>query len=128
MFWLYFLFFLGLLNRFGHWLINLPSTSQSDDSLYFIHPWGRAAGRTYLMDSPRIWLSLGREFSFLLYLEKIGNPSDEVLKIIYFMIEITLEPINLFVQGALHSINSLSQLHIDSLLLFHKITYHLAQI
>ena len=72
-------FFLGLLNRFGYWLNNLPSTSQSDDNLYFIHPWGMAAGRTYLMDSPRIGLSLGRESSFLLYLQQIGNPGDGIL-------------------------------------------------
>ena len=59
------------------------------------------------MDSPRIGLSLGRESSFLLYLQQIGNPGDGILQIIYFLIEITLELIYLFVQGAFHSINSL---------------------
>ena len=118
----------GLLNRFGHWLLNLFTTPQSDNNLYFIHFWGRFTRLAQFMHSPRIGLCLGRESSFLLYLQQIGNPGDGILQIIYFLIEITLEPIYLFVQGAFHSINSLGQLHIDSLLLFHKLAYHLAQI
>ena len=39
-----------------------------------------------------------------------------------------MEPIYSVVHDALHNINSLSQLHIDFLLLFHKVTYHLAQL
>ena len=128
MFWLHFLFFLGLLNRYRHWLINMLTTSQCDNDLYFIHLRSRFSRKAQFMHSPRIGLCLGKEFPFFLYLHLIGKPCDGVLQVIYFLIKITLEPIYPFVQGAFHNINSLSQLHIYCLFLFHKITYHLAQI
>ena len=63
-------------SMFRHWLINLFATSQSDHCFYFIHPWGRDAGRTYLMDSPRIGQCLRREFPLLLHLLLIGQSCD----------------------------------------------------
>ena len=54
----------------------------------------------------------------------IGEPRDGILQVVNFLGNVILEPIYPFVQ----SINSLIQLSIDCLMLFHKVTYHFAKV
>ena len=62
------------------------------------------------------------------YLQQFIDLGDSILQVVNFLIKIALNPIYSLVQCAFYSINPLCQLYIDPFLLFHKVTYHLAQV